>query len=193
MLPPGARRAGVSMKAFATQRLRVRPLCPHDEALYCRLYTDPGTMRHIGAPLSAAAALRNFQKACGLASRPEPAMALWIIDEKDSGAAVGLLARVRHGDVRDMAELGIMLTAEARGRGLAAEALGALVDRLFAQPGTDRLWTSHLPRNLPMVRLMRRLGFSRDDTEGNEAAMWRWSIGRRCWQAGWSAPHPQET
>lgn len=173
---------------FDTERLHLRPLGADDEALYCHLYMDPATMRHIGSPLSAEVALASFYKACGLAAQPAPAMQLWVIVEKESGVGVGLLARVRHGDVGDMAEMGIMLAAKGQGRGLALEALGTLTHRLFEQPGITRLWTSQSPGNAAVVRLMNRLGFERDDMGENASAIWRWRIDRASWQAGQSAP-----
>lgn len=170
------------MRTFDTERLHLRPLCLDDEALYCHLYTDPETMRHIGAPLSAEAALGNFHKACDLATQPDPAMKLWIIVEKDSGLGVGLLARVRHGDVRDMAELGAMLVADGQGRGYASEALAGLMDRLFALPGIRSLWTAQAPRNAAAARLMHRLGFERIRLPGS-AEEWRWQIDLAHWEA----------
>lgn len=171
------------VQAFETPRLHLRPLGEGDEALYCHLYTDPGMMRHIGAPLSAAAALRSFHKARALSAQAAPAMQLWTITEHGSSAGLGLLAQVHHGDATDVAELGIMLVADAQGRGLAAEAMEALTERLFAQPEIRRLWTAQLPTNTAVVRLMQRLGFERDLTSGKGTAEWRWVMDRARWQA----------
>lgn len=169
------------MTDFETPRLRLRSLDATDEALYCRLYTDPGVMRHIGAPLSSEAALRNFHKACELATQPSPAQKLWVIAEVGAAQGLGLLARVRHGEATDVAELGIMLVAEGQGRGYAQEALGTLVDRLFANPAVRMLWTAQARDNAAMIRLMQRLGFVRAPARG--AAELRWEIDRTGWQA----------
>ena len=178
------------MKVLDTPRLHLRPLFEGDEALYCHLYTDPEMMRHIGTPLSAEVARRSFHKACALAVQPAPAMQLWIITEHGSPTGLGLLARVRHGDAIDVAEMGIMLVTEGQGRGFAAEALGALTDRLFAQPEMRMIWTSQSPDNAAVVRLMHRLGFERTDAPDAAAVAWRWQIDRVRWEARQSGEAP---
>lgn len=170
-------------RAFDTQRLHLRPLGESDEALYCHLYTDPEMMRHIGAPLSAEAALRSFEKACALATQPAPALQLWVITEHGSPERLGLLARVRHDDVTDMMELGTMLVAEGQGRGFAAEALAALMDRLFTLPEIRMLWTAQAADNAAAARLMHRLGFERALAPELAAADWRWQLDRAKWLA----------
>lgn len=167
------------MTDFETPRLRLRSLDATDEALYCHLYTDPGVMRHIGAPLSSEAASRNFRRACELATQPSPVLKLWVIAEHGAAKGLGLLARVRHGAANDVAEMGIMLVAEGQGRGYAQEALGALTDRLFDQPETRMLWTAQSSENAAMVRLMHRLGFVR--ALECAAAELRWEMDRTGW------------
>jgi RimJ/RimL family protein N-acetyltransferase len=167
------------MTDFETPRLRVRSLEATDVALYCHLYTDPAVMRHIGAPLSSEAALRNFHRACELATEPSPGLKLWVVAEHGAARGVGLLARVRHGAANDVAEMGIMLVAGAQGRGFAQEALGALTDQLFARPATRMLWTAQSPDNAAMVRLMHRLGFVQATERA--AAELRWEMDRTGW------------
>ena len=171
------------MKVFDSQRLHFRPLDEGDEALYCHLYTDPVLMRHIAAPLSVEAAQRCFHKACALATQQDPSMQLWVITERGSSAGLGLLARVRHADATNVAELGTMLVAEGQGRGYAAEALGALIRRLFALAEIRMLWTAHAAGNAAAVGLMRRLGFVRDLTTEGGGVDWHWQLDRDRWRA----------
>ena len=51
------------MSFMETPRLRLRPLEPRDEAMFCHLYTDPDVMRRILPPLSQEAATQSFQRA----------------------------------------------------------------------------------------------------------------------------------
>ena len=171
------------MHTFDTPRLQLRPLGGGDEALYCSLYTDPVLMRHIGMPMSADAARRSFRTALALAAQPDPATRLWAIADRGSPSTVGLLARIRHAGASDEAEMGIMLVEQAQGRGLAAEAMGALTDRLFALPGVRRVWTRQSPGNAAVVRLMHRLGFERDHASEGADAEWRWHLHHARWQA----------
>ena len=168
--------------SFQTSRLHLRPLVAGDETLYCHLYTDPALMRHIGAPLTLEAAQRDFYKACALALQSGPAAQLWIIAEHGASTGSGLLARVL-GATADVSELGIMLTEEGQGRGLAAEALGALTDQLFALPLLQMLWTFHAPGNASVIRLMHRMGFERGPDHDPRPAQWRWQLARDRWQS----------
>lgn len=141
---------------IATERLHLRPLRPSDEALYCRLYTDPLLMRHIGPPLSDEAARRAFLIVCQ--ATVASATRMWVIDRQ--ATPVGIAACVRNLDIADEAELGLMLVADAQGIGLAAEALAALTGWVFDAFAFRRVWTRHAPGNLASVQLMRRLRFS---------------------------------
>lgn len=158
------------MRIFDTQRLHLRPLGGGDEALYCRIYTDPELMRHVGTPLSDDAARRSFRAACRQAAWPTPTP-WWVMSERDSRTAIGVLGMVR----RDAAaEIGILLLVESQGRGFAAEAITTLVGLAFADPGLALLWLGHAPDNAAMLGLMEKLEFRRDGPTVND--------GRVCWQ-----------
>jgi RimJ/RimL family protein N-acetyltransferase len=60
------------------------------------------------------------------------------------------------------AEFGITLASSAQGRGLAAEALRALLAILFGTLGSHRVFCSVDPRNARSVALMRRSGFRQE-------------------------------
>jgi aminoglycoside 6'-N-acetyltransferase len=57
------------------------------------------------------------------------------------------------------AEVGVTLAPEHQGSGLAAEALGAVVDRLFEELGLHRVYAEADDRNVAVHRLLERLGF----------------------------------
>lgn len=60
------------------------------------------------------------------------------------------------------AEFGITLAPEFQGRGLAQEALRALLAHLFGTLGLHRVHASVDPRNHPSVALLERLGMRRE-------------------------------
>ena len=161
------------MDAFETMRLQLRPLGEDDEALYCRLYTDPELMRHIAAPMSVEAARRNYRAACLVQS---PQKQRWIITERSTGEGIGLLGLFAEGAA---AEVGVMLLFGSQGRGYAAEAIAAIADRVFAADGMDRLWTRHAPGNGLATGLMRKLGFLCEGMHGTEQL--RWEMQRERW------------
>ena len=153
--------------AFNTPRLHLRLMDEGDEALYCRLYADPETMRHVAAPLSVEAARRSFRAAC---RQQSARVQRWIVCERgsDDGSGdgiddgIGLVGLFLAGDE---AELGIMLLAGAQGRGYAAEAIAGMADRVFASPALRLLRTRQAPGNTAVVALMLKLGFEGPEAE----------------------------
>jgi RimJ/RimL family protein N-acetyltransferase len=57
------------------------------------------------------------------------------------------------------AELGVTLAPERQGRGLASEALAAVMSTLFLDHGIHRLYAEADDRNVGVQRLFERLGF----------------------------------
>ena len=164
--------------AFETARLAVRPLDGRDEALYCRLYTDPGIMRLIAPPMEPEAARRSFGTALRLNGEgvwPQR----WILAERGGDTEIGLLGLIPHADDAAAVEVGVMLVPEWQGRGIATEVIAAAAGRLFGlEPPIARLWTRHEASNALAIGLMRRLGFLRQDGEG-----WRWALTRDAWES----------
>ena len=62
----------------------------------------------------------------------------------------------------EQVELGYTLAASYQGKGLATEALSALIDMLFDELAKHRIIASIDPRNEPSIRLMERLGFRKE-------------------------------
>jgi RimJ/RimL family protein N-acetyltransferase len=162
-----------------TPRLHLRPLGDADEALYCRLYTDPAVMRHVAAPLTADAARRAFRKVGQLMHRPDPSMRLWVVSLRGEGD-MGLVALMRDAATPSALEMGTLLTSEGQGRGLAAEAQAALLDWLFSMPGVGVVWTRNAPGNLAGEALKRKLGFVPTmSADGSPES--RWEMTRESW------------
>lgn len=164
-----------------TPRLELRGLEQRDQALYCRLYTDPEVMRHIAAPLTAEAALRAFRAACRLAAREHPGSRVWAVVER-STEPVGIVAVMRDDAEPDEGELGIMLLPSGQGRGLATEALAAAAAAAFSDPRLQQLRTRHAADNHASVRLMSKLGYARAPG-GVAPDELRWQLSRKRWEA----------
>ena len=86
----------------------------------------------------------------------------FVIVRKDTQAVVGgcLLFRFEAGSAR--AELGYVLGRAHWGQGLMHEALGALLAAAFGPLGLRRLEAEIDPRNTASLRLIERLGFTRE-------------------------------
>ncbi len=80
-------------------------------------------------------------------------IAIELDDELAGDVAVGLDA------TGDVATIGYTLAPAHQGRGLAREAVGAIVDRLFDTTSVHRVEASVDPRNLASARLVESLGF----------------------------------
>ena len=69
-------------------------------------------------------------------------------------------------------EVGYILHPDAWGRGLAAEAVGAAIDHVFATRDVETLTADVDPDNAASIRLLERLGFSRTGFAANT-----WNVG----------------
>lgn len=92
--------------------------------------------------------------------------------EHGSGASCGDVAL--HFDDRqpDTIELGVTLSPAHQGRGLAAEALRAVVSWAFDTRGAHRVFAQADARNTAVRRLFARLGF-RQEAELRDAEWWK--------------------
>ena len=90
------------------------------------------------------------------------------------GGAIGFVSAIedRHADV---SEISYLLDRDARGRGFAREAVGGLVDLLFAE-GQRRVFADADPDNRRSCELLRSLGFR---LEGRLRHEWHTQLGVR--------------
>ena len=98
----------------------------------------------------------------------------WAITLADDDIAIGWVAagEKRQGKVT---EIGYILARDHWGSGIAAEAVSAVIDRLFDE-GQRRVFADTDPENTASLALLERLGFRR---EGYLRAEWETHIGVR--------------
>lgn len=92
--------------------------------------------------------------------------------ERERGTLVGDVALHFVAAQPDTVELGVTLARAHQGRGLAAEALRAVVSWLFAVHGTHRVLAQADARNTAVRRLLARVGL-RQEAELVEADFWK--------------------
>lgn len=152
-----------------TARLRLRPRVAEDADALFPAFADADAMRFWSGPphRSVAETRAEFE-------RVDPAWRRWVICRAGSDEAIGIVAagEKRQGQVT---ELGYILARDHWGNGFAAEAVAAVVDRIFAE-GQRRVFADTDPENLPSRRLLERLGFT---LEGVLRAEWETHIGVR--------------
>jgi RimJ/RimL family protein N-acetyltransferase len=94
----------------------------------------------------------------------------YAIEQRDEPGMVGDVMVATGGD-RRLAELGVTLAPDVRGRGLATEAIGAVLDHVLVDPGgVHRVVARCDPRNAASVALWHRLGFREEAVR--LAAVW---------------------
>lgn len=172
---------------IATRRLELRALQASDAPLYVSLYSDPQTMRCIGPPLTPDAATRSFRAALRSSQLPRRRLrqgALYItIVERTSHFPLGLCAI--QPIARCSAETGVIVSAAARGRGIATESLQAVIGWALNTLPLEQLWVRIAEHNWVAERLVRSVGLVRRTAvpPGAQCNEVIWSIDRNSWPA----------
>lgn len=99
----------------------------------------------------------------------------WVIADTPDGPALGRVAVYARGR-NNVWEAACMISPAARGRNLAARALGLAIDEAFDQRGARRVMADVDPDNTPSVRVFEKLGFT---LEGRLRGEWEVHIGIR--------------
>jgi RimJ/RimL family protein N-acetyltransferase len=140
---------------FTTERTRVRPVQAGDAGA---LHASRGQMPFDPQKRSLAQTRRLI---AAMDRRPVRDAAGWqqfAVLERASGQFLGDIGVNFDTPRNRQAEIGFAFAPEARGRGLAGEAVGAMVELLFGR-GRHRLIAQTDMRNLPAQRLLGRLRF----------------------------------
>ena len=154
----------LSALTLRTPRLLLRPHGPDDVPLLFALFSDPQTMRYWSSPPwtdpDQAVKLIERDRA---AAREGAAVRLGIVRSED-GRLVGNCTLFHLDAQCRRAEVGYSLAPAAQGRGLATEAVGALLDWGFDAQGLglNRVEADIDLRNRASARLLERLGFVRE-------------------------------
>lgn len=180
------------MQTFETARLLMRPVCVDDEDFYCRCYTDPLLMEHIGEPLTREAALRSFTAALKKATGISDRRYTWVMQEKGVGAAVGLLAMFCDEAKPDpvYAELGTIMLSEFQNKGFTVEALRKLADVAFNMTPLQALLIKHKSQNNAVKGVTAKLGYQADITYSDGSASCQWVLSRNHWLTSGAATTP---
>src|SRR4051812_24982101 len=137
-----------------TESLVISPLTRADYHWLCALYADPAVMRYIGT------GVRDFPTASAVLEKtltaPPPA-GYWTVRDRATGEPLGgiMLMFRREGSPL---EIGFLLAKAAWGRGVATEAVRAIVAHAFAQevPVVEAFTDT---RNDASARVLLKAGF----------------------------------
>jgi RimJ/RimL family protein N-acetyltransferase len=147
---------------IVTERLVLRPMREEDLPAFVAYRRDPDVARYQTWDPSFSMADAADELAQGKGRELGRADDEWVgraaVDRVDGTVHGDCAARVL-ANPRDTAEVGITFARASQGKGLATEAMAALVDTLFTAHGMHRIIAETDDRNPPVHRLFERLGF----------------------------------
>ena len=138
------------MVELVTPRLRLRRACPGDLDYLHAVMSEPSAMRYWSTPPHRDVAQTKAYLDGMIAASPD-ASDDFVVEHQ--GRVIGKAGCWR------LPEIGYILHPEHWGRGLAREALSAVLPRLFATFEIDEVVAEVDPRNAASLRLLARLGF----------------------------------
>ena len=149
---------------IATERLTLRPFREADLPAFVAYRSAPEVARYQSWDTTYAMAdAERFLAAQREVAFGQPGA--WVqlaAVDRASGELCGDCAVHVRSDQPATAELGVTLAPAHQGRGLAGEALGAVIGRLFAEHGMHRLYAECDDRNGGVQHLLERLGFRQE-------------------------------
>jgi RimJ/RimL family protein N-acetyltransferase len=148
------------MSEIATERLTLRPFRPEDVPAFVGYRADPGVARFQSwePTYSRADGEQFFASQQGLRfGEPGGWMQLAVVDRVSQAMYGDCAVRVAT-DQPATAEVGVTFSPAAQGRGLASEALAAVIARLFEGHGIHRVFAQADDRNHAVHRLLARVG-----------------------------------
>jgi RimJ/RimL family protein N-acetyltransferase len=162
--PVAARKAAHQMASgalcFETSRLKIRPLREGERDLCCQLFTDAETMKFLGGPLSTKAADSRFESMLRANAR-QPVRNLYMsVDNKADCTPLGLCSAVRIDPRIGRAELGLMMAASERSKGVGREAFCGLIATVLYEFSLKELLVHYHAENAAAKRVLTLSGFS---------------------------------
>ncbi len=159
-----------------TERLE---LCPLPPAAAAALPDDRETAaRVLGVELPAAwphADLLDVLPMQAAAGPDEERFGVWVIVEREAQTVVGDIGFMGPPGPDGTVEVGYSVIPDGRRRGYATEAARALVEWVLHQPGVRMVVAGCEKKNVPSIRTLEALGFSRTG-EANGQLRWRHSL-----------------
>ena len=163
----------MSLAFLEAGRALLRPLAPSDAGALHVAYADPEVCVYWSRP-----AYTRLEETQGALAWEIANGKSWVILDAAGGGGGEALGRVSlfPGRSPGVLEAGIIMVRAAWGRGLAGEALGALVRHGFGALDAHRIFADIDPDNTASIRLFERAGFAR---EGLLRQAWRTHLGLR--------------
>jgi [ribosomal protein S5]-alanine N-acetyltransferase len=145
-----------------TERLVLRAIEATDAEALHAMRSDPPTMEFIARPVSTSMERTLELMATIAKDRAENNGITWAITWKDEDKLIGTIGYYRLKKEHFRGEVGYMLSADQRGKGVMGEALEAVVQCGFDRFGFHSIEAVTDPRNTASNKLLERHGFIRE-------------------------------
>ncbi|MBX3529531.1 MAG: GNAT family N-acetyltransferase [Rhizobiaceae bacterium] len=173
----------MNIPVLDTTRLRLREHRPSDLDAYAAMWADERVVRHIGGvPLSREQSWARILQYRGMWA--SLGFGFWVIEERASGALIGEaglqdMQREMAPGLGGTLECGWGLVPAAHGKGLADEAVRAVLAWADRERPGRRVACIIAPENAPSQRLAAKLGFAESDNahyRGKQTVIWRRAV-----------------
>lgn len=148
------------MTILQTDRLRLRKLSVDDAGFIFRLLNEPSFIQNIGDK-----GVRTLEDARGyildgpMASYERFGFGLFLVEEKASGAPIGMCGLLKRDALNDV-DLGYALLPEFCRKGYAAESAYGVLRFAAEKLGLNRVAAIVTPGNQSSIRVLEKLGFA---------------------------------
>ena len=158
----------MAFPTLRTERLVLRELLPGDAADVLVFRGDPEVQRYDDPPIhtlqEAADFIDEMRQACANQQQQ-----IWAVTLTGNPTVLGLVSLQQPDHRGDRyhcrAEVGYGLARASWGRGIASEAVRAVITYGFAHLDLNRIYAATIADNHESVRLLERLGFKREGTQ----------------------------
>lgn len=138
-----------------TERLRLTPLRKGDFLVFSRLIGNARVRRYLGGPVPLTKRLATFRKAL----HPPPAVNVWAVRTKRGKTLLGMVVLAPYQSTADV-ELSYQMSPPFWHRGLAFEAVSAVIRHAHEELGHPRVLAETQHRNVASGRMLERLGLT---------------------------------
>lgn len=147
------------MTVLETERLRLRELSQDDAEFMLRLLNEPSFIQNIGdRGVRELEGARAYILGGPVASYERHGFGLWLVEEKGSGAPVGICGLLKRDALEDV-DIGYALVPEHWSKGYASESAAAVVAYAREKLGLRRVAAITDADNQRSCGLLERLGF----------------------------------
>jgi ribosomal-protein-alanine N-acetyltransferase len=150
------------LPVIGTPRLRLRGHRESDLQAYFDLHADPAVMRYWSWPAWTSIEQAREKLVQVIGHRSAQQALCWAVADRDDDRLIGSVVLFAINREQGRAEIGYALAASHWGRGLAQEAMAAVLRHAFDTLGLRRIEADIDPRNAGSCRLVERMGFTRE-------------------------------